>query len=136
MNREWHRRQATEVSLAAAAVNGCVAVQDLFPKTVQRHTHAVVLTDDRREIADKKQLLIRIPSSAKEANDAPLRVITIHPFKAGGIGVPLQRGIAAVQSIKITQPMPQPSVKWISQQVPLQAAHRDSTPTTGRTHCP
>src|SRR6202035_5459971 len=56
-----------------------------------------------------------------EANDAPLRVIAIHPFKAGGIGVPLQRGIATVQTIEINQPMPQPSVKWSSQQVPLQA---------------
>jgi hypothetical protein len=43
------------------------------------------LTNDRREIADKEQLLMRIPSSAKEADYTPLRVITIHPFKAGGI---------------------------------------------------
>ena len=89
MNREWHSRHAAEVSLAAAAVHGCVAVQDLFPKTFQRHTHAVVLTNDRREIADKKQPLIRIPPSAKEADDAPLRVIAIHPFKAGSIVVQL-----------------------------------------------
>jgi hypothetical protein len=84
------------LSYGPLPVYGCVTVQDLVPKTVQRHTHAVVLTDGRREIADKEQLLIRIPSSAKEANDAPLRVIAIQPFKAGGIGVPLQRGIPAV----------------------------------------
>src|SRR5207245_11413562 len=97
-------------------------VQNFFPKTVYRHTHAIVLTNDRCEIADEVELLIGSLSSAKEADDAPLRLIAIHPFKTGRIGITLmQRRIAAVQSIEIAQPMPQSSMKRSFQQVPLQA---------------
>jgi hypothetical protein len=52
---------------------------------IQRNSDAIVLTDDRREVANKKQLLVRIPPAAKEADDASLRIIAIYPFKARSI---------------------------------------------------
>src|SRR5439155_1720384 len=66
--REWWQRQAegvraavggdrlglkaTEITLAAPAVVGAVAVQNLFPKAAARHTQPVAASSHGREVAN------------------------------------------------------------------------------------
>ena len=64
MDRERNRGQTSEITLAAAAVQRSIAVQDFLPGAFQGNAHAIVLSDDRSEITDKKNLILgALPAS-------------------------------------------------------------------------
>ena len=87
MNGERSCVQTTEVSLATATVQRCVTVQNLFPKALPGHTDAIVLPHYRREVAHKKELVVRILRNAEKAYDTPLGIRAIDPLETRGLKV-------------------------------------------------
>lgn len=106
MNGEGNTLEAAEVSLAATTVHGSIAIQQLLPVTELRDANTVVLSDDGSKVAHEKQLLVRIPTTPQETDDASLIIVAVDPGKTSGIEVELmQCGLVAIQGVQVAHPV-------------------------------
>ena len=63
MNRKGGGMYPPKIPLAAAAVQGCITVENLFPEAAYGNSDPVILSDHRCKVADEKQLLLGIPAA-------------------------------------------------------------------------
>ena len=128
---------AGEISLPAAAVERRVAIQHFLPEAAVGHADTVVLSRHRRKIADKEQLVRRIPAASEEADDAALRIAAIHPLKAGGIEI----GFEAARAGRDRECSDREPSAAVRRETEYRADasrgwRRGSTPPIGRIHRP
>src|SRR5437879_4815607 len=115
------RVDSAQVSLAAAAINRRVAVDELEPATRQWHADLIVVARHRREVEDRNDQLI-VRASAHEADHALLGVGDVNPRETGWVEVKLvQRLLLAHDPVQVAGPSAQPVVHRLVQQVPVEA---------------
>src|SRR5206468_1012128 len=102
----------SEVALAAAAVDGGIAVQDLQPAPASRDADAVARPWDGCEIAGEDQRVATIVPAADEGDDARLPVVAVDPLETRGVEVELvKRRRGAVERVQVADPAPEPQVQ-------------------------
>src|SRR5688500_4183478 len=103
----WHGRciDAAHVAVAAAAVFGCVAVEQLAPESAVRRADSIVVAWHRREVADDRNLLAAVGRLAQEADDAAVGVVGVDPLEAVRIATELmQCRLVAVGLVQGSKP--------------------------------
>ena len=107
MDRQGRGVQTAFVSLTAASVQWCIAIQHFLPISPGRHAHAVIVPRHRRKITNEHQNVVTIFGAPDKADDAPLAVVAINPFEARRVVIQFeQRWLPAVQRIQIPDPAP------------------------------
>src|SRR5690606_15124622 len=120
------RLGATEIASAAATVKCRVAVEQLAPVSGVRHTHPVVLTHERREVADDEELLalagVGIGRGTAHVGEHTVpRVVGIEPLEAASGEVELaRRALAAVERVEIPHPALHACVCIMPEQRPVE----------------
>src|SRR5260370_34348372 len=93
------------ITLPAAAVNGCIAVQHFFPKSSTGCSNAVVFSQDGSEVENhQKNILSRFPLE-NETQHTRTRIIAIDPFETPGSEIEfVERGMAGIEHVQVSHP--------------------------------
>src|SRR5688572_11685287 len=111
-----------EITDAAAAVVGGVAVEDLAPVAAMRHAYAIVFARKRRAVAHHNDLMTGRAALTHEAEHTVRRVVGIDPLEAfvREIGF-VQRGVVPIREIEVAHPALQTRVQGKVQKMPVEA---------------
>src|SRR4051794_11379559 len=95
-------RGAADIPLAAAAVEGGVAVEQLGPVAAPGDADAVIVLRVGREIADDQGEFAARPRLAEHAEDAVLGIVAVDPLEAVRLAIELvQRRLAAIERVEV-----------------------------------
>ena len=122
MQRNRRRVDNAHVALTRAAIQRCIAVEDLVPAAATRHADLIVVTRHRSEVQDDDDDIIRSRLRfPHDADDAVFRVAAIDPVEAFRRHVQLvQRWRVAIRAIQILDPALQRRMRGEVEQVPVQ----------------
>lgn len=96
---------SSHIALLASSIHLGIAVQDLLPETATWNPNPIVMADDRSEVADDQDDVLRRASSANKAQNTMLCVVAIDPLETSRVAVPfVESRFAAVESIEILYP--------------------------------
>src|SRR5579862_1916100 len=108
---------------AAAAIARIVRVEYFAIRMARRHTDAIILAHDRREIDDNDDVVACFAAATLERYDACAAVRTIDPFEAGTLVIELvKRTPAAYENIQVADKGHDALVKGVSEQMPIEAS--------------
>src|SRR5690606_30960373 len=114
---------AAEVTLAAAAIYGRVAVEDLAPPAEARYADDVVVARYGREVEGSDDLATLSPPPAEKGHHALLGVVGVDPGEALRIEVAFVQGRQlAVEAIEVLDQPLDAVVGRVLKQIPLHAA--------------
>ena len=98
-----------------------IAIEQLAPETAARCTDSVIVSRNRREIADDRNLFAALGRFTQKADHAPIRVVRVDPFEAGWIAIELaQRRFVPIGFVQRAQPATERAALRVFLQVPGQ----------------
>src|SRR5436190_15763369 len=117
----WRGLDAAQITMPAAPVFACVAIQKLSPKTAARSTDSVVVSWHRSEITNHGNLISSVHGLPDEADHATLRIIGIDPFEAARVTIiVVERWFISIGFVERSQPTPERPTMRVIQQIPGQ----------------
>lgn len=104
VTRDFIGDNSSEIPLSAAAVDRCIAIQDLGPSACLGDSHPIVMSRNWCEIANDENHLPRT-TLPKETHTTVFRVVGIDPLKSLRLTIEfVQGGFSAIGSIQIFDP--------------------------------
>ena len=95
----------SKVSVPTAPIDRCIAVQNLAPEASLRDPYPVMISRNRREIADHEDPLSGVFPLSQETDNASLPIVKIHPLKAFSPKIQLvQRRFCSIEMVQIFDP--------------------------------
>jgi len=122
MIRYWCCLNTTHISLTAAAIVFCIAVENLLPESSLWNADTVIITWNRGKVAHYNNHIFCGFSFSSETYDALFPVLKINPLKPFRFKVTfIQAGFRFIKIIQILHPLLDAMVIGIFKQMPVKA---------------
>ena len=123
MERRWARLDPAEVADAASTIGVRVAVQELVPEPVLRHTDAVAGSRNRGEVGHDDDLIILRGAATEEADHTRVRVVAVDPLEPGRREVArVERALGPQEAVEVAHPALELAVRFALKCAPVEPA--------------